>query len=94
MLALEAVVRGPRLAGAIVVPLAPPDAPPPEPAEPVADAELAGLRVGGHFNPDLASHASIPREPGVYRVRVRLGEAVSKEITVEVVAESDAGPAR
>ena len=48
------------------MPLAPPDAPPPEPGEPVADAELAGLRVGGHFNPDLASHASNPLGAGIY----------------------------
>lgn len=90
VLELEALVRGP-LDGTLVVSLAPPDAPPPEPRVPLSDAGLAGLRVGGYFNADLVAHAPIAWEPGVYRIRVRLGKVVSNQVAVEVVAEGEAG---
>lgn len=66
------------------------EVPPPETA-PLTKEELAGVSVAAYFNPNLAAFVPLPENPGVYDVRVELGQRGTEDfiqsntVTIEIV---------
>ena len=57
----------------------------PPPAPPLTKEQVAGLASGRYFNPNLANFVELPHEPAVYEVHVKVRDARSNTVTIELV---------
>ena len=62
-----------------------PQPPPPTDVPQPSPEDLAGLSVGGYFNPNLVDYVPIPAEPGIYEVHAEVGDIKSNTVTIELV---------
>ena len=64
-----------------------PEAPLPEPNEPIDPSSLEGMLAGSYFNPNLRDYVDFPKTSGAYDVYVEYGGMQSNTVNVEIIVK-------